>query len=144
MALGHDRFFYRINGTHTRRGAILKAQDYHYLLLNKNDLRAARLHEGIQATVDIWPDTSAYGMDMPRELEAALDANEGIWEIFSALSPGKKRYLLYWVSQVKSQDKRIQRAMAVAQHLLESLGQLDFKKIIEINRAFTQATDRRT
>ena len=57
---------------------------------------------------------------------------------FDALTPGKKRTLIYLVANVKNVDSQLRKGMAILDHLKEANGKIDFKqvnqKIKEYNR----------
>ena len=58
-----------------------------------------------------------------------LDQEETAKEIFESLTPGKQRTLIYIVLKVKNTDSRIRKALAIVEHLNESKGDLDFKRL---------------
>ncbi len=59
---------------------------------------------------------------------------------FYKLTPGKQRTLIYLVSNLKSTDARIRKALGIIEQLKEYLGELDFKllneKFKEVNYRF--------
>ena len=67
--------------------------------------------------VSIMPDTSKYGMKMPEELDALLEQDEEGAQLFEDLTPGQKRYIIHYVSQVKSSQKKIDRAILLINNL---------------------------
>jgi len=125
------RVLYTLNASITRPGGIMKSAAYHYLLLNKQVVRQLKLHQGAEVTVDIEKDTSEYGMPLPEELQVVMDQDDSGREYFDQLTPGKQRNLIYVVAKVKNPDKRINKALAIMEHLNEEKGVIDFKKLNE-------------
>ena len=56
-------------------------------------------------------------MPMPLELEQALKLDEVANGLFHALTAGKQRNLIYLVSQVKSSEKRVKKALVILDYL---------------------------
>lgn len=54
---------------------------------------------------------------MPEELEALLEQDLNGARLFEALSAGKQRYIIHYVSGVKSSQKKIDRAIKLINNL---------------------------
>ncbi len=80
-------------------------------------------------SVQITQDVSKYGMEMPEELEIALEMDPESDQHFQALTPGKQRNLIYFASQTKSSNIRARRAWVVCDHLKSHKGLIDFKDL---------------
>lgn len=50
---------------------------------------------------------------MPEEFKEVLNSDQEADEIFHSLTEGNQRGLIYLVSQVKSSDKKIERALKI-------------------------------
>ncbi|MBE62878.1 MAG: hypothetical protein CMB89_11005, partial [Flammeovirgaceae bacterium] len=59
-------------------------------------------------------------------------------EFFHDLTPGKQRNLIYIISKVKNTDSRINKALAIIDHLTERNGKLDFKLLNEKIKEYNQ------
>ena len=113
------------------RSALMSSRDYWFILLN-NDLRnKLNINEGDKLHIKIEKDTSEYGHDMPEELQTLLDIDNQFDSFFKALTPGKQRSLIYIVNKVKNTQSRLNKALAIADHLIEQHGVLDFKMLNE-------------
>lgn len=88
-----------------------------YIIVNKRRLISHHLAKGDEVMVSIMPDTSKYGMKMPEELDALLEQDEEGAQLFEDLTPGQKRYIIHYVSQVKSSQKKIDRAILLINNL---------------------------
>lgn len=126
-----QRVLYVLNKEIKRPGGFMKCAQYHYLLLNKVTVKKLRLHPGSNVHVSVEKDTSEYGMPMPEEMQVVMDQDDTARGFFDQLTPGKQRNLIYVVSKIKNPDKRINKALAIMEHLNEVEGKLDFKMLNE-------------
>lgn len=90
-----------------------------YITLNKKNRTALHLREGSQVDALLELDQSRYGLDMPEELAEVLAQEPEADQIFHSLTAGRQRSFIFWVSQAKSPDKRIERALTLAAKLLK-------------------------
>lgn len=126
-----------INNQLTVTSGLMPFSDYWYIILNQEVQKKLGIEIGDEVEVHIEKDNSEYGMDMPEELRVLLDQDTTGNRYFHALTPGKQRNLIYIVNKVKSSDNRLNKALAIVDHLVEMNGQLNFKllnsKIKEYN-----------
>lgn len=97
------------------------------ILVNKALQKKLRLGVGSEVRASLCADTSEYGLPMPEELVEVLAQDALAKTLFEALTPGKQRTLLYIIGQPKQVDKRIERALAISNHLKSQKGKIDFK-----------------
>jgi Bacteriocin-protection, YdeI or OmpD-Associated/Domain of unknown function (DUF1905) len=98
--------------------ALQKRAGNDYLIhLGQKTMKQFKLKAGQIVHVKLEIDTSELQSPMPEELKAVLDTDAAAWAIFDSLSAGNKRSLVYLILQVKSIDKRIERALLVADKL---------------------------
>ena len=88
-----------------------------YILLNKKLMQMGKFNVGQQVNVSLAKDTSEYGMDVPAELKEVFKQDKVGKERFDGLVPGKRRYVIYYVNQVKSPGLRIERAVRLISNL---------------------------
>lgn len=129
-----------INGLFELHAALMPNKGNWFILLNQQNTKKWRLQLGDTIQVKLQKDTSEYGIPMPEELLVSLEQEDGAFAYFQALTPGKKRNLIYIVSQVKNTDSRIKKALAIAFHLVESKGVLDFKRLNELIKHYNNNT----
>lgn len=127
-----SRFLCSVNGKPSfHAGLVALGGGEAYITLKKDRMNEAGLQLGDQVTVELTPDKSKYGMEMPEELEALLDQDEEGARRFEQLSPGKKRYIIYYVSQVKSSQLKIDRAIKLINNLKKlPEGEFDFRYLL--------------
>ncbi|MEJ0057769.1 MAG: DUF1905 domain-containing protein [Bacteroidota bacterium] len=105
-----------------------------YISLNKKLLKELKAGVGDEVNVSLIKDTSKYGMTMSEELKTLLKQDKEGSRRFHLLAPGKQRYIIYYVSQVKGSQLRIDRAIRLIENLKrakegkESFGEIPKKK----------------
>jgi len=122
----------------TIRSGLMPHGEYWYILLNETTLKKTGFRIGQQIEFELKKDNSEYGMDMPEELEVMLDQEPEVMEHFKLLTPGKQRNLIYLVNKVKNSDSRINKSLAITEHLRESKGKVDFKRLNELIKQYNQ------
>lgn len=101
-----------------------------YISINKKRLKKFGLDLGDEVSLEFRHDLSKYGMEMPEELEALLDQDLEGGTLFEALSDGKKRYIIHYVSSVKSSQLRIDRAILLINNLKTMGEKFDFRHLL--------------
>ncbi|WP_299123848.1 YdeI/OmpD-associated family protein [uncultured Winogradskyella sp.] len=81
--------------------------------------------------LQIFEDTSKYGVEIAEELEAVLLSDYEAYTIFENLTPGRKRSIIYTVSRYKSAQTRVDKALIIAENLKR--GVLDSKLWLKKN-----------
>jgi hypothetical protein len=128
-----------IEGKVTIHSALISdGKGSHYILINKEIRNKLGLRLGQEVSVELQPDTTRYGMEMPEELEELLLQDEMADKLFHDLTPGKQRSLIHWVSTVKSPDKRLKGALVMTRHLTGHNGKLDWKQLTAEMKADNQ------
>lgn len=67
--------------------------------------------------VQIFEDTSKYGVDMPEELEAVLLTDYDAYQLFESFTPGKKRSIIYAILRIKNSQSRIDKSLILCENL---------------------------
>lgn len=127
-----------VNQSFKLSSGLMPFQEYWYILVNQEVKKQLNLEIGDEVVIHLEKDRSEYGMPMPEELMVLLDQDELGHRYFHELTPGKQRNLIYLVNKVKNVDSRLNKALAIVDHLKEYEGKLDFKalhvKIKEYNQ----------
>jgi hypothetical protein len=109
---GNKRVVCTLNRVLDIHSALMKSKDgTAFIHLGLKVCKQLQLKAGSSVSASFKIDTSVHQFEMPEELQAVLDSDPEANDYFLALSPGKRRSLIYLVSQVKSSDKRIERAL---------------------------------
>jgi hypothetical protein len=137
---GSRRVVVTLNNDTVIHAALMPSQEGHFILINKSIRKKLKLNPGTEVQVSLIQDESTYGMPMPEEFQLILDQNEMGNKYFHQLTPGKQRSLIHLVSSVKNTDSRINKAMAIIDHLEMNRGELDFKGLYELIKQYNQNT----
>jgi len=114
----NQRLICRLNDQVDFHCAILPKKDGgHFINIGSAICKKLKLKEGAKINAVFTIDTTAYQFDMPEELKEVLNTDPEAYKIFHSLTEGNQRGLMYVVSQVKSSDKRIERALTIAAKL---------------------------
>jgi predicted DNA-binding antitoxin AbrB/MazE fold protein len=135
---GHRRVICTLNESLRISCALMPDKGRYFILINQSNLRKLRLKEGDKVAVVLESDNSPYGMEMPEELETMLSQDEEFARMFHRLTPGKQRNLIHIVGKVKNTDSRIRKSLAIAEHLHDTGGVIDFKKLAETLKKYNQ------
>ena len=118
------RFLVTINEQLPQHSGMLSlGQGQRYITINKSNRKSLNLQAHQVLTIEMKPDFSEFGIEVPEEFEVMLSQDEEASELFRKLTPGKQRNLIHWVGNVKSQQIRIRRALVVLRHLKKYRGQ---------------------
>lgn len=98
-------------------GLMSKGDGRGLIIVNKKRQKAWNLdyRKEICATIEL--DHSKYGMEMCEELEALLEQDRSGFEMFEKITPGQQRNIIHYVGNVKSSQKRIDRAIMLIENL---------------------------
>lgn len=88
-----------------------------YISISKKRMQqlGIKLHDEVMVTLE--KDDSAYGTEVPAEMEELLEQDEEGNRRFLMLKPGMQRYMLNHVSAVKSPQLRVDRAITLIENL---------------------------
>jgi Bacteriocin-protection, YdeI or OmpD-Associated/Domain of unknown function (DUF1905) len=113
---GNRRVLCTINGIHTLHAALLprKGSSDCYIFAGKALLKKTGITAGARLSIQLETDESDYQFEMPEELAEVLVTDATAYAIFHGLTPGRQRGLIQLVLMVKSTDKKIERALKIA------------------------------
>jgi len=114
---GQKRLLCTLKGQTFHCALLRKGGVQYYVYLNKGLLKKLDLEIGMTVEASFKPDDSSYGCEMPEAFAEVLASDPEADRIFHSLTPGNQRGLIYLVTQVKSVDKRIERALRIAEGL---------------------------
>ncbi len=115
---GNKRVICKINGQVEFHCAIMpKKEGGHFINIGSTICKKLKIKEGSKVTATFSIDKSEYQFEMPEELREVLSTDTDADIIFQSLTEGNRRGLIYLVTQVKSSDKRIERALRIVERL---------------------------
>ncbi len=106
-----------------------------YISINAKRMKTLGVKNGDEVTVILKEDKSKYGMEVPKELSELFKQDLEGKKRFDLLPPGKQRYIIYYVSQVKSTQLRIDRAILLITNLKRlPLGKEAFREMLGLEK----------
>jgi hypothetical protein len=115
---GIKRVLCTLNDQVEIHSAIMQRKDGSYFInIGSATCRKLKIKAGSKITATFSSDSSKYQFDMPEELREVLETDEKAGKIFKSFTDGNQRSLMYLVAQVKSADKRIERALKIAEKI---------------------------
>lgn len=92
-----------------------------YISINAKRVKELGVKLGDEVHVALKKDDSKYGMDVPEELAELLKQDYEGKRRFDKLTPAMQRYIIYYVSGVKSPNLRLDRAIMLIENLKKSV-----------------------
>ncbi len=115
---GNKRAICRLNNSLEFHCAIIPKKDGgHFINIGLKICKKLKIKEGSLVTATFLVDKTQYQFEMPEELKEVLDTDFEAERIFHSLTAGNQRGLIYLVSQVKSGEKKIQRALKIVEKI---------------------------
>lgn len=118
IAHNNHRVMCRLNDQVEFHCAIMpKKESGYFINIGSSICKKLKIKEGSAVTASFSADHSKYQLEMPEELQEALNTDLEADQLFHSLTEGNQRGLIYLVTQVKSKDKRIERALKITEKL---------------------------
>ncbi|MBC7866971.1 MAG: YdeI/OmpD-associated family protein [Gloeobacteraceae cyanobacterium ES-bin-316] len=115
---GNKRALCRLGDTLEFHCAIMaKKEGGYFINIGSAICKKLKIKEGSQITATFMVDKTDYQFAMPEELMEVLNTDPEADKLFHALTKGNQRGLIYLVAQVKSADKRIERALKITERI---------------------------
>ena len=110
-----------INGYAFRTSLFPTGKGEHVLLVNKRMQAGARAAVGMMAKFRLEPDTEEREIVTPTELLDALSEDRSLRRWFERLNYSTRKYVIDWVTDVKSAEARVRRSQQMAERLLATM-----------------------
>lgn len=127
-----------INNSHSYHCAMMPKGTFHYILVNNETCKKLKLNVNDEVQVEIVKDDSKYGINISEEFEEVLFSDPDGSLLFHRLTSGKQRTLIHIINKVKSSQTKIGKSFVILEHLKRQKGELDFKRLNEDFKEFTQ------
>ena len=105
------------NNTISFYAAIQKYHGAYLLMLSKAKQKELGVFQNDTIKLQLFEDTSKYGVEMPEELDAVLLSDYDAYQIFESLTAGKKRSIIYMISRYKNSQTRIDKSIVLTENL---------------------------
>lgn len=87
------------------------------MMISKQKQKELGLSLGDEFEIQLFEDTSKYGVEMPEELEAVLMSDYDAYKIFESFTAGKKRSIIYGVIRYKTSQQKIDKSLIMCENL---------------------------
>jgi hypothetical protein len=94
-----------------------KKEGGHFINIGQTICKKLKIKEGSKVIATFEVDKTEYQFEMPEELKEVLDTDFEADKIFHSLTECNQRGLIYLISQVKSSDKKIERALKIVEKI---------------------------
>jgi uncharacterized protein YdeI (YjbR/CyaY-like superfamily) len=122
-----------INGFAFRASVFPTGKGYHGMLVKKSMQTGANAAVGDTAQFRLEPDTAKHLAVAPAELQRILNEDRSFRRWFEQLSFSMRRWICYWIVNVKSPEARVRRAEQVAEQLLSTMeAEFDLPPILKL------------
>jgi uncharacterized protein YdeI (YjbR/CyaY-like superfamily) len=110
-----------INGFAFRTSLFPTGDGHHFMVVNKQMQKGARVHPGMEAQFRMEPDTEKRVDPIVPELERVLRSSKRLQKFYQSLAPSTRNFIVRSVSQAKHPETRLRRAEQAAVHLMETM-----------------------
>ncbi|GAA4338070.1 YdeI/OmpD-associated family protein [Flaviaesturariibacter amylovorans] len=117
LAGGNKRVVLRAKGVELHAALQRSKESGYYIALGAPSLKKLGAKEGDRLDAAISRDEDPYQFVMPEELLEVLRTDPEADTVFHALTPGNQRGLMHVVTSVKSPEKRVERALRIAERI---------------------------
>jgi uncharacterized protein YdeI (YjbR/CyaY-like superfamily) len=93
----------------------------HFLLINKRMQKGGRAVVGTIARFRLEPDTEERTVTIPAELKRVLAEDRSVLRWFDKLNYSIRKWIVDWITNVKSADARVRRSEQVAEQLMSTM-----------------------
>ena len=87
------------------------------MMFSKQKQKELNLSLGDEFEIQLFEDTSKYGVDVPEELEEIFLTDYEAYKIFESLTKGKQRSIIYGVLRYKTSQQKIDKALIMCENL---------------------------
>ncbi|EAQ40955.1 YdeI/OmpD-associated family protein [Polaribacter sp. MED152] len=87
------------------------------MMFSKQKQKELQINLGDSFTMQLFEDTSKYGVDVPEELEEVFLTDFEAFTIFETLTKGKQRSIIYGVKRFKTSQQKIDKALILCENL---------------------------
>ena len=122
------RILLKINGEQIHCAIQNSKQIGLYISISKASRKKFNINFDEKISFEILKDESKYQIEISEEFEEVLKTDIIAEERFNALTPGKQRSLIHYISKAKNIDTRINRALKIADNL--KMGKKDLKELL--------------
>jgi uncharacterized protein YdeI (YjbR/CyaY-like superfamily) len=122
-----------INGFDFRTSVFPTSKGYHCMLIKKSMQTGANAAVGENAHFRLEPDPAKPVTTVPPEFQRILNEDRSFRRWFDKLTSSMRKWICYWIVNVKSPEARLRRAEQVAEQLMATMeAELDLPPILKL------------
>ena len=130
---GNVRVKGEINGFAFRASVFPTSKGYHCMLIKKSMQTGANAFLGDSPRFRLVPDTTKHVTSVPPEFQRILNEDRSFRRWFDKLTSSMRKWICYWIVNVKSPEARVRRAEQVAEQLMATMeAELDLPPILKL------------
>jgi uncharacterized protein YdeI (YjbR/CyaY-like superfamily) len=118
---GRPKVMGEINGFAFRTSLFPTRDGRHFLLINKRMQKGGRAVVGTKAGFRLELDTEERTVTIPAELKRVLAEDRSVLRWFDKLNYSIRKWIVDWITDVKSADARVRRSEQVAEQLMSTM-----------------------
>lgn len=119
---GNKRVLCILNKKITLHAAVMRTKEgMLYIMIAEKYIKELGLRIGMSVDAAVKKDTSELQFHIPEEFNEVFNTDPEAAKVFKTLTDGKKRALIALVNMVKSTDKKIERALKIAEKLKQGV-----------------------
>ena len=97
--------------------AIQRRKGAYYMIFGKRHQKELGIFPNDYFQLQLFEDTTKYGVEIPEELQAVFDMEPEAMAIFDQLQDGTSRSLIYTIARYKASQTRIDKALLLCENL---------------------------
>lgn len=117
-AKGRTRVLGIMNGVAIDRALIPNGDGGHEIIIGTDVRKKSKVKVGMKITFEIYRNPEPDAVEIPEELEAALELEPDAFQKFKNFTPGMKRNMVYWVNSGKQTETRIKRSLEILRRIM--------------------------
>jgi len=122
-----------VNGFAFRASVFPTRKGYHCMIIKKSMQVGAHVYVGETAHFHLVPDPAKPVVTVPAELQRILNEDRSFRRWFDQLTFSMRKWICYWIVNVKSPEARVRRAEQVAEQLMATMeAELDLPPILKL------------
>lgn len=94
-----------------------KASGDYVIMFSKRYQKALGVLQNDYFELQLFEDSSKYGVDMPEELEAVLLSDYEAYQIFESFTAGKQRSIIYAIIRITNTQSRVDKALLLCENM---------------------------
>ncbi|MGJ8593406.1 MAG: YdeI/OmpD-associated family protein [Aquaticitalea sp.] len=87
------------------------------IMFSKRYQKALGVFQNDYFELQLFENTSKYGVEMPEELEAVLLSDYEAYQLFESFTAGKQRSIIYTILRIKSPQGRVDKGLLLCDNL---------------------------